>query len=349
MIGGEAVMTADAKRESQMWPINGASKARRLSWGSPQNQISWTYMKMLREGNKTMRVYNVNPYVEVYQFGENLYGLFNQNCDGAGDVWQYLILGPEKAMLIDTAFGLGDQRGLVDEISGGRPLIVVNTHLGPDHSFGNVLYDRVYCHEYEVENIRGRVKPGAWDYLFDENGDNIWLQFDRKDLPEYRDFDLIGVADGHIFNLGGDYDIELAWTAGHSAGHAMYIDKIGRSLFAGDDVCSDVIGCGSGPREGMAYNEYRNLTAYRDRLAKLVARRDEFDYIFPGHFMVKLENRLIVDILETLNAIIADPDSYDYVVESIGGTGNRRVRMHKFIPGFGTIAYTENGIYPPAT
>ena len=82
-----------------MWPIKGASKAKRIKWGTPQNQISWAYMKMLREGNKTLKVYDVNPYIEVYQFYDNLYGLFNQNCDGAGDVWMWLVIGPEKAMV----------------------------------------------------------------------------------------------------------------------------------------------------------------------------------------------------------------------------------------------------------
>jgi len=331
----------------EMWPINGASKAKRIKWGSAQNQISWAYMKMLREGNKTMKVYDINPYVEVYQFRENMYGLFNQNCDGAGDVWQYLIIGPKRAMLIDTAFGLGDQKGLVNKLTGGMPLIVVNTHLGPDHSFGNVLYDKVYCSEYEVENIKRRLKPGAWDYLFDENGNNIWLQFDRKDLPEYRDYELIGVPDGHIFNLGDDYDIELAWMGGHSAGMSMFIDKKGRTVFAGDDVCSDVIGCGSGPKEGGFYNEYCNLTTYRDNLTRLVARMDEFDYIFPGHFMVNLENFLMLNILGTLNEIITDPTCYDYKIEHISSTGANRVRMHKFVKGFSTIAYSENGVYPP--
>ena len=334
--------TQDIKT-GQMWPINGASKAKRLKWGAVQNQISWTYMKMLREGNKTMKVYDINPYIEVYQFRDNMYGLFNQNCDGAGDVWQYLIIGPEKAMLVDTAFGLGDQKGLVDKITGKMPLIVVNTHLGPDHSFGNVLYDKVYCHEYEVDNIKARVKPGAWDYLFDEIGNNIWLQFDKKDLPVYKDYELIGVPDGFKFNLGGDYEIEVVWTAGHASGHAMFIDKKGRTLFAGDDVCSDVIGCGSGPRTGTFYGEYRNLTSYRDCLTRLVERLDEFDYMFPGHFMVNLENNLLLNILETLNEIIADPGGYDYAI----GRDDGNKRMHKFIKGFGTIAYTENGVYPP--
>jgi len=134
-------------KTGQMWPINGASKARRLKWGAAQNQISWAYMKMLREGNKTLKVYDVNPYIEVYQFYDNLYGLFNQNCDGAGDVWMWLIIGPEKAMLIDTACGLGDMKSLVDEITGGMPLIVANTHGHADHARGNCWFEKVYCYE----------------------------------------------------------------------------------------------------------------------------------------------------------------------------------------------------------
>lgn len=333
----------------RMRPINGQSKAKRKLWGSPQNQISWAFMKMMREGNKTCKVYDVNPYVEVYRLKENLYGLFNQNNDGAGDVWMYILVGPEKAMVIDTACGLGNQRGLVEEILDGMPYIVVNTHLGPDHSFGNIQYDTVYCHEYEVDNIKGRVKPGMWDYLFDENGDNIWLEFDKKDLPEYRDYDLIGVPDGYTWDLGGGYEVELMWTGGHAAGHAMYLAKPDKYLFAGDDVCSDVIGCGGGPREGMFYNEYRNIETYRDNLTKIVARLDEIEYLFPGHFMVNLEAHLLCDILDALNQIVADPNSYDYVVESVRGGGNIDRRMHKFVKGFGTIAYSENGVYRPKT
>ena len=334
--------------KGQMWPIDGASKAKRLTWGAPQNQISWAYMKMLREGNKTVKVYDVNPYVEVYHFRDNLYGLFNQNCDGAGDVWMWLIIGPQKAMLVDTAFGLGDMKGLVDEITGGMPLIVANTHIGPDHCLGNCRFEKVYCHEYDYDAIKNRGRPDAWDYLFDADGNNIWLQFDRKDLPVYRDYELVAAKDGQLFNLGGDYEVELVWTGGHTPGHAMYLDKVGRYLFAGDDVCSDVTGCGGGPRPDRPYGQYANLTTYRDNLSRLVARLDEFDYLFPGHFMVNLENSVLVNILEALNEVIDDPNSYDYKLVHISGNGGAsRERMYKFVKGFSTIAYTENGVYPP--
>lgn len=332
-----------------MWPIQGGSKAKRIKWGSPQNQISWAFMKELREKDRTKKIYDINPYIEVYQFRDNLYGLFNQNCDGAGDVWMYVLIGPEKAMVIDTAFGIGNLRGLIDEITGNMPLVVVNTHSGPDHCMGNVHFDKVYCHEYAVYNISHKCVPGAWDYLFDENGNNIWLQFDRADVPKYRDYELVPVANHHVFNLGGDYDVELVWMPGHDSGHAMFLDRKGRSLFAGDDVCSDVIGCGSGGRADDPYREYCCLEAYRDELAKLCQRLDEFDYIFPGHFMVNLENSLLLDILETLSAIIEDPQCFDFTCERAGGTGGpKRKQWHKYVRGFGTISYNpERGVYLP--
>ena len=334
--------------KGRMWPIKGASKAKRISWGAAQDHMSWAYMKMLRERNKTMKVYDVNPYVEVYKFYDNLYGLFNQNCDGGGDVWMWLIIGPKKAMLIDTAYGLGDMKGLVDKITGKMPLIVANTHVGPDHVLGNCRFDTVYCHEYDLAAIKDRCKPGAWDYLFDKNGNNIWLQFDKKDLPVYKDYKLIPVKDGHIFNLGDDYNVELVWTAGHTPGHSMFLDKKGRYLFAGDDMISDTISCGSGPTPGRPNGQYANLTTYRDCLKKLVTRLDEFDYMFSGHFISNVENHLLLTILDTLNEIIADPSKYDYKVTQAGGSsGPGRERMYKFVRGFGTIAYTQNGVYPP--
>lgn len=42
----------------EMTPIQGLSKAKRLSWFGPQNLVSYTYMKRLREHDDTRRVYD---------------------------------------------------------------------------------------------------------------------------------------------------------------------------------------------------------------------------------------------------------------------------------------------------
>jgi len=289
-------------------------------------------MKLLRENDKTKRVYAIDPYTEVYRFRGNMYGIFTQSADGMGDVWMYLIVGPERAMLIDTGFGIGDLRGLVDEITGGMPLIVANTHCHFDHAYGNCQFDRCYCHEYEVEAMNRKQDPHIWDYLFDEHGRGIWLDFDRKDIVPFKMYEVVGVPDGHTFNLGGDYEVELVWIPGHSAGHAMYLDKKNRNLIAGDGIISMRVGMGGG-------SPYTTVTAYRREMAKLCRRLDEFDHIFPGHFVVDLETTVIPSIIETCDAIIADPNDYDYAEEHFG-----RQTLLKFVKGLGTIGYGKSSV-----
>jgi len=177
------------KGQGQMWPIRSELKSKRIKYDFPQNQVSWAFMKELREHNKTRKIYDINPYVEVYQFRDNMFGLFTENCDGMGDVWMYLTIGPEKAMLVDTAYGLGDLKGLVDQLTGGKPLIVVNTHEHYDHAYGNCRFDKVYCHESLVPELENQNEH-MWDYLFDAFGNNIWLQFDRNDLPAFRKYEM---------------------------------------------------------------------------------------------------------------------------------------------------------------
>ena len=328
-----------------MLPINGKSRAKRILWGAPQNVISWAYMKELRE-NHPCTVYECNPYVEVYQFRDNLYGLFNQNCDGAGDMWMWLIVGPEKCLLIDTAYGLGDSKGVCDAISGGKEIIVVNTHDHFDHAFGNCRFGRVYCHEALVPLLEAQ-NGHMWDYLWNhETGENIWLDFDRKDLPEFRPYEIVGVPDGYTWDLGGGYEIELINSHGHGGpGAAMYLDKRNRILFPGDNICSDTSGCGN-----VSYPIERcSLYKYRECVKKLVERMDEYDHIFPMHFMVDLENRLMPAILEALDEVLADPEhNFDYEVTQVSANGGApRRRKFKYIKGFSCLAYSISETEPP--
>lgn len=325
------------------WTIKSELKSKRIKYDTPQNEISWAYMKDLRENNKTRRIYLINPYVEVYQFRPNVYELFSENCDGLGDYFMHLIIGPEKAMLIDAGYGLGDVPGLVNHLTGNKPLVVVNTHEHPDHAYGLCRFDKVYCSEYLVPYLQMQ-NAHMWDYLFDEYGDNIWLQFDRKDLPVFKKYEIVGVKDGYTFNLGGDYEVELIFTGGHSPGHAAYLDKKAKILFTGDNICSDVSSCGSinVPRPGP-YGENTNLSVYRDNVKRLVGRMNEYDYIFPNHFITNIENNLMPNILEACDAVLANPESYDYKKETWnkGGTDST-VRYYKYIRGFSVLAYGYN-------
>jgi glyoxylase-like metal-dependent hydrolase (beta-lactamase superfamily II) len=326
------------------WPIESGIKSKRIKWISPPDQITWAWYKELRENNKTKKIYDIDPYVEVYQFLNNVYGLFTENADGMGDVWMYLIVGPEKAMLIDTSYGIGDLKGLVDQITGGKPLYVVNTHGHYDHAYGDCRFDRVYCHKYEVPRISSQDEH-IWDYLFDENGNNIWLEFDKKDLPVFKKFEVIGCEDGHIFNLGGDYEIEMIWLPGHAPGHATYLDKKNRVLFTGDGACYDRIGLGvdDGPNPKQPYfPEVCNVKSYRPQLAKIVERLGEFDYVYPQHGIVRLEKCILPNILKACDEILANPDSYDRMLCWTNSVGVQISYRMKCIDGYGAVGFNKN-------
>ena len=61
----------------------------------------------------------------------------------------YLILGPEKALLIDTGSGLYPIKPVVDNLIEHRELIVINTHTHFDHRGSNDEFETTYNHENE--------------------------------------------------------------------------------------------------------------------------------------------------------------------------------------------------------
>ena len=312
--------------------------------------VAW--MNALRKFNKTKKVYDINPYAEVYQFRDNVYGILTDNLDGGYCSWMFLVVGPEKAMLIDTSWGLGDLKGLADQHSGGRPLIVVNTHEHMDHAYGNCQFDRVYCHEYCAPYLKMQ-NPHMRDYIFDENGKGKWVEFDPEDLNPYREFEVIGCPNHYIFDLGSGYEIELIWLPGHSVGGAGYLDKKNRILFCGDAMISMRVGIArpknarpggpawlqksNGKIVERPYGEYGTVTAFRNELEKLVRRLDEFDYIFPGHFILDIESYVVEGMLEACNEIVADPSNCSYEAKTNSGI----TAKYKYVKGMGTICYAD--------
>lgn len=285
-------------------PIKSNLKSHRIIWEA-EHPIRWSYMKILREHSDIKREYAVNPYAEVYQMRENMYAIFTESFDGAGDPWMYLIDGPEKAMLIDTAFGVGNLKGLCKEIVGNKPLIVANTHHHYDHAYGNSQFDECFCYEDEVYNMKTTNNPHIWDYLFDETGKPIYTEFDRADIISYHPYQITGMPANHVFDLGKGYEVELIPLTGHTAGHCAYLDRTGRTLFSGD-----ITGCGI-PRPGEPRPENCTVEALHDCLSALWLRNSEFDGVFPGHGMLDQTNTVILYHMNATAAVLKNPESYD--------------------------------------
>ena len=287
----------------------------------PEPPVRSAYMKRLREHDDTKRIYDVDPYVEVYQFIDNLYCLFSESLCGVADQWSFVLVGPEKALVIDTGFPVGDLRGLVEELVGNLPYDVVNTHGHEDHAGGNYQFDRVYCHKYDIPMLEAQQGPHFIDHLLNEEGDPKYTWFDLEDYIPYRDYELVGIEEGYVFHLGEGYDVEVIHCPGHTAGSICLLDKRNRILFGGDEMCIGVLHMGFRGKD-EPYKEHMTVHALRDGLENVLRYRDEFDGVFPSHGILDVGAEWVKDIRDACNEIIADPENSDATMPAFVGMGD---------------------------
>ena len=91
----------------------------------------------------------------------------------AGGVWAiddraqdtvYLVVGGERALLLDTGWGVGDLAGLVASLT-DLPLTVVNSHGHPDHVCGNGQFQTVHIAEADAGYVREPLAAGTRGWI----------------------------------------------------------------------------------------------------------------------------------------------------------------------------------------
>lgn len=320
--------------------IHGKKKLQ--NWREAENPVRYAYNKLLRERDRTRRVLPVDPFAEVYTLRPGLTGIFLESLDGMGDVWSFLIEGTERALLIDTGFGLGDLKGLVEELLDGKPYDVANTHGHFDHAYGNCQFSRVYCHTYEAPGLERDMNGHVWDYLFDEQGNGRWYDLDRRDLIAFRPYEIVPVPDGHVFDLGDGHEVELVFMGGHTRGHCGFLDRKERIFFPGDDCCVGAVSIGMRP--GVPFAEYATVEAMHRELLKIIGRADAFDSLFPSHGPVETGPVMLQSLEETCRAVLEHPERYDVRKQTPFGE-----RFGKMIFESGYLMYGRDGVYMDRT
>ena len=160
------------------------------------------------------------------------------------NVYCYLLVGKEKALLIDTAYGFTNLAGAIKELT-DKPLMVVNTHGHFDHISGNYRFGETFLSEKDRElyglhsrretidaivkdavggGIKGRLavlalRPslsGIYSHPFPAT----------RALPECGFFEL------------GNRRVEIVETPGHTQGSISLLDVKNGWFFSGD-TCGD--------------------------------------------------------------------------------------------------------------
>lgn len=258
---------------------------------------------------KPHKVYDVDPYVMVFE-DEDVPGVFHIYYDAhskGASAWMHLIVGQERALLIDTAFGIGDLRSLVETLT-DKPVDVVNTHFHGDHSAGNGQFETIFIHKYDIpylemsEKAENRLLPPTGTYR-------------EEDIIPLRSAKHIAMEDGFVFRLGEGHEVEVIHMPGHAAGGCMLLDRKYNLLFSGDAVVFTptlIIGKFPAPY----YPEYLTVTAFRNALKKALPKCQNVKKLYTGHSVQGISPVYLTDMMDCCEKIIAHPDqyeTYDYV------------------------------------
>lgn len=184
----------------------------------------------------------------------------------------YLVLGSERALLVDSCGGIGNLRTCVEEVT-ELPVTVALTHGHDDHLSGAYWYEEAYLSPLDggescwtlVENHSGRI----FEQVISEGIVTADTPFALRDGKRPRE---LPVADNDVFDLGGR-TVRAVALPGHTAGSMAYLAEDCGVLLSGDAVT---------PIMCLFFNESLSIEDWRQ---KTLARMAEvpFEHFYTGH------------------------------------------------------------------
>ncbi|WP_344165637.1 MBL fold metallo-hydrolase [Kribbella yunnanensis] len=160
----------------------------------------------------------------------------------------YLLLGTERALLLDTGTGHVPLRPLVEGLLDGQQLVVAHTHAHGDHVGGDA--------EFAEAIVPIPTEVVGW------TAPEVAAFFGLSEWPE-------GVAQ---FDLG-DRVLDIIPIPGHHASHIAVYDRATRLLFTGDTVYP-----------GRLYvADWAAFRASVSRLARFVAAGNPVEWVLGAH------------------------------------------------------------------
>lgn len=228
---------------------------------------------------------------------------------GIRTVNMYLIVGQERAVVIDSGMGIGDVRAVIRQLT-SLPCMVLNTHYHWDHIGANRLFAERAIHECEsgfltqesdVSFVRQALQSPAAQAILPSSFDPVTYRIVPTPATHL-------LHDHEIIDLE-NHRLRVLHTPGHSPGHVAYFDESSQILFSGDAAYMGPL-CASFPES--------DPMAFTHSVRRLAAMQ-HVSMLCPGH------NEIITDH----NWLREAADSIDAAV-----TGKLKGQLHdSLIPG----------------
>lgn len=166
----------------------------------------------------------LNKHYEAEKIAKNTYKI-----DESGVANCYLLIGDDKALLIDTGCGAGNLKEAVSKLT-HKPLIVAVTHRHPDHAGGAWQFGTYYVHKDDKKTIYGIMSlPLVSRRMLKIMGATIDRTLRRRRCR------IVTMDDGHRFELGNRLIIVKS-VPGHTKGSVIFLDEKEKLMFTGDNT-----------------------------------------------------------------------------------------------------------------
>jgi len=207
----------------------------------------------------------------------------------------YLIEGNEKALLVDTAWGIGNLSALVASLT-SLPIIVVNTHGHPDHVSGNYHFEQAYLHNDDLPIMKKSFNPEARSRIIKRFSNNpLSPHFSEETWINAIPSKMIPLSENQQFELGGKTVIVIE-IPGHTPGSICLLDVRDRLLFTADSVSEGNI---------LLHFEYSlPLRTYLKGINHLISMNDKFDYIIPSHGNAPIDPAILLEFKGRVEKVI---------------------------------------------
>lgn len=236
---------------------------------------------------------------KIIQINERLYYIVEENRN-----IRFLILGDERAALIDTGYGYKNPWKQIREVT-DLPLMVICTHGDPDHSLGVRWYSKAYIHQLDLNRILENdqdieMKTRNINH-YHKNNESLKRVKDLFLSNEIMKEQFICLQDKDVIDLG-DRELEIIHVPAHTHGCIAILDKKGRDLFIGDNASYDDL--------WMFCLEERvpSFAKIKQSYIRLKEYEGFYDRIWGAHGKQPLHKGIIDEIIETIDDIYVNHD-----------------------------------------
>lgn len=260
----------------------------------------------------------------------------------------YLLVGDEKAMLMDTGIGIGDLKGFVQKLT-DKPLMVCYTHNHVDHVGGAGAFDHGYIHNIDMSDfatggglgLAVEKRVGYINWIAEREKGNYPYDLD-VDVTEWGPEPILyPLKDGQVIDLGNRH-VSVYKCPGHTAGSITFLDENTRILFLGD-ACNCNLGLFASKPDTSNFVPVEKALFYLERIYGL---RDKYDRYYNGHYDFRaLGEPLGEDAL---------PDAITACEQIVAGTADVEIKpsafpgapiQHIVTIGRTTVSFNPDGIF----